>query len=135
MLAFFVVTDTEGYEMYLEISSMQELNIINRLNPHLGKHKFPILVLIKIDDLFITGKKKEEDSIILVMKPIHRDPIDLFRMLDISIDDLEESYEDYFLVVKKNKKRIWYLTEIRLNTGKSYFVLYSRKKKEIQKEG
>lgn len=121
--------------MYLEISSMQELNIINRLNPHLGKHKFPILVLIKIDDLFITGKKKEEDSIILVMKPIHRDPIDLFRMLDISIDDLEESYEDYFLVVKKNKKRIWYLTEIRLNTGKSYFVLYSRKKKEIQKEG
>lgn len=26
MLAFFVVTDTEGYEMYLEISSMQELN-------------------------------------------------------------------------------------------------------------
>lgn len=92
------------------------------------------MVLIKIDDLIIEKKVDSENVAFLITEPIRRDPNEIFEMFNIKQEDLDQRYENIFQVIKKKKKRVWFLMEIRLVTSKSIFVIYSRRKKDVLRE-
>lgn len=120
--------------MVLQIYTLHQIHLVMQMNYYMKKKRFPPLVLIKIDDLIIGKKVDSENVAFLITEPIRRDPNEIFEMFNIKQEDLDQRYENIFQVIKKKKKRVWFLMEIRLVTSKSIFVIYSRRKKDVLRE-
>lgn len=113
--------------MVLVIYTFHQIHLVMQMN-YFAKKRFPPLVLIKIDDLIIEKRVDSDNPVFLIKEVVRKKATEIPFMFNMKPEEINHTYES---IIIRKKKRVWFLLEIRLITGKTIFVIYSRRKKDV----
>lgn len=122
--------------MYLKIINESQLNILRQINKYLGKRRLPKEALYIIRKVLESESLGIHDYIALFIEPVKDDTRGICDNIQLYPYTIEKD-KDYFcnVRVKGNSKIVWSCYMIQLKeTGARIFLVYSMKKKDIQKK-
>ena len=128
--------------MQIKIFNQNQLSILRTINPLLKEYKIPRMVLHEIGYILEFEKASDNDYVILFLKPLRNDLIDILDRLHLYTEEVEYSENNFHTIEVKGKKhpmkknRIWSWYDISvLAEERTIFVVYSMKKKNLEKKG
>lgn len=118
--------------MYLKIYTADQLLLLQNLNPLL-KQRIPGEVLRKITSLMVNKEMGDKKYIALIVSVVHYDPLDIWGELRLERTKAE-SLDEYFQIIRRGKKKTWFLSAVQTSAGETIYVIFSRKTKEVDAE-
>ena len=134
--AFFYI-GRKVIHMQIKIFNQNQLSILRNINPLLKEYKIPRMVFHEIGYILEFEKASDNDYVILFLKPLRNDLIDILDRLHLYTEEVEYSENNFHTIEVKGKKhpmkkkRIWSWYDISIPAqDRTIFVVYSMKKKD-----